>query len=223
MEQSCVFYVVRHGQTMFNLLDKVQGWSDTPLTPKGEAMADQLGRGLQGVTFTAAYCSDSGRAVATAERILSAKGQPELPLRRDPRLREWCLGSLEGGPNSSFVSLMYRNCGDEASRRSHQRDLPGVTELVVSVDESGWAEPFDAIAARLDAAFRDMAAANPGGTVLVVTHALAIKSLIYHFDPTRMAETDFIANASVTTLICQDGVFRAGAINDTHYLQDAGE
>ena len=158
--------------------------------------------------------------MATAERILSAKGQPELPLRRDSRLREWCLGSLEGGPNSSFVSLMYRNCGDEASRRSHQRDLPGVTELVVSVDESGWAEPFDAIAARLDAAFRDMAAANPGGTVLVVTHALAIKSLIYHFDPTRMAETDFIANASVTTLICQDGVFRAGAINDTHYLQD---
>lgn len=223
MGQSCTFYIVRHGQTIFNLLDKVQGWSDTPLTQTGEAMADALGHGLRALPFTAAYCSDSGRAVATAERILSAKGQPELPLHRDPRLREWCLGSLEGGPNRVFVDVMLGKSQSEEERRRCQRDLPGVAAQVVSMDTSGLAEPFDLIAARLDAAFRDMAASNPGGVVLVVTHALAIKSLIYHFDPARMAETDFIANASVSTLICQDGAFRAGAINDTHYLQDAGE
>ena len=218
MEQSCVFYVVRHGQTMFNLLDRAQGWSDTPLTPQGEAMAGRLGRGLRGIAFTAAYSSDSGRAAATAERLLAGWGQGELPLHRDPRLREWCLGSLEGGPNERFVALLRQKCRDADSRR----DLPGVAELVRSVDESGWAEPFGAIAARLDATFRDMAAANPGGVVLVVTHALAIKSLIYHFDRARVAETDFIANASVTTLIEAGGAFRAGVINDTHYLEMAG-
>lgn len=224
MNQACTFYVVRHGQTMFNLLDQVQGWSDTPLTPRGEEMADQLGRGLREVPFTAAYCSDSGRAVATAERILAqrADGGRDLTLHRDPRLREWCLGSLEGGPNRAFVDLMRAVFPGGIKGGTDGRRLPEVAGLVVAQDTSGWAEDFPTIEARLDGAFRDMAAANPGGVVLVVAHALVIKSLIYHFDLPRVSETDFVANASVTTLLYQEGRFRAGVINDTHYLTGAG-
>ena len=224
MSQICTFYVVRHGQTMFNLLDQVQGWSDTPLTPKGEEMAVRLGRGLRGVPFTAAYSSDSGRAVATAERILAQQEEPvkSLPLHRDPRLREWCLGSLEGGPNRLFVDLLRTVLPAGGDRAADGHRLPEVAQLVVDQDTSGWAESFPTIEARLDAAFRDMAAANPGGTVLVVSHAVLIKSIIYHFDLSRVAETDFVANASVTTLLYEDGSFRAGVINDTHYLEGAG-
>ena len=57
------FYVVRHGQTLFNVMGKVQGWCDTPLTDEGVRAAEALGRGLAGVDFTAAFSSDSGRAV----------------------------------------------------------------------------------------------------------------------------------------------------------------
>ena len=224
MSQVCTFYIVRHGQTMFNLLDQVQGWSDTPLTPRGEEMADRLGRGLRGVPFTAAYSSDSGRAVATAERILAQQEEPvrSLPLHRDPRLREWCLGSLEGGPNRLFVDLVRRVLPVGMERGTDGRRLPEVAKLVVEQDTSGWAEDFPTIEARLDAAFRDMAAAHPDGTVLVVSHAVLIKSIIYHFDLPRVSETDFVANASVTTLLCEDGHFRAGVINDTHYLEPVG-
>ena len=28
-------YIVRHGKTMFNTIDRAQGWSDTPLTAVG--------------------------------------------------------------------------------------------------------------------------------------------------------------------------------------------
>src|SRR5699024_11313825 len=30
------FYIVRHGKTMLNTTDRVQGWSDAVLTPNGE-------------------------------------------------------------------------------------------------------------------------------------------------------------------------------------------
>ena len=37
------FYVVRHGQTLFNVMGKVQGWCDTPLTDEGVRAAEALG------------------------------------------------------------------------------------------------------------------------------------------------------------------------------------
>ncbi len=67
------FYVVRHGQTLFNVMGKVQGWCDTPLTDEGVRAAEALGRGLAGVDFTAAFSSDSGRAVQTLDALLGAR------------------------------------------------------------------------------------------------------------------------------------------------------
>ena len=67
------FFVVRHGQTLFNVMGKVQGWCDTPLTEEGVQGARALGRGLVDVDFTAAYASDSGRAVQTLETLLEAR------------------------------------------------------------------------------------------------------------------------------------------------------
>ena len=64
MARDTVFYVVRHGQTLFNVLQKVQGWCDSPLTEQGVAVARKLGAGLAATPFSAAYSSDSGRAVA---------------------------------------------------------------------------------------------------------------------------------------------------------------
>ena len=69
------FYVVRHGQTLFNVMGKVQGWCDTPLTPEGVAGAEALGRGLADVEFARVFSSDSGRAVQTASALLEARAR----------------------------------------------------------------------------------------------------------------------------------------------------
>ena len=63
------FYVVRHGQTLFNVMGKVQGWCDTPLTEDGVRGAEKLAE----VDFVAAYASDSGRAEQTLDVLLSAR------------------------------------------------------------------------------------------------------------------------------------------------------
>lgn len=48
------FYVVRHGETLLNSLDRAQGWSDSPLTDNGKKTAIELGAELKGITFNAA-------------------------------------------------------------------------------------------------------------------------------------------------------------------------
>ncbi|MEG2254616.1 MAG: histidine phosphatase family protein, partial [Vagococcus sp.] len=78
-------YVVRHGKTMLNTTDRVQGWSDAVLTKEGEEVVSSAGRGLAGVDFQNAYSSDSGRAVQTAELILKEnKTASKLEVQKDP-------------------------------------------------------------------------------------------------------------------------------------------
>lgn len=61
------FYIIRHGETLLNSLNRAQGWSDSPLTNNGKKAAIELGTELKGIVFSAAYTSDMLRAIQTAE------------------------------------------------------------------------------------------------------------------------------------------------------------
>ena len=63
-------YLVRHGQTIINKYDKIQGWCDTPLTDKGIADAKHAGEVLKNIPFDIALSSDLGRAVDTCDYII---------------------------------------------------------------------------------------------------------------------------------------------------------
>ena len=63
-------YFVRHGQTYLNKYKKMQGWSDSPLTPEGESVGKLTGDRLNDIPFTAVYTSDLGRTIQTAKIIL---------------------------------------------------------------------------------------------------------------------------------------------------------
>ena len=75
MNSKITLYVARHGKTLMNTLDRVQGWCDSPLTDEGIDVARYLGHGLNDVVFRTAYCSDLRRTKQTVEVILEAKGQ----------------------------------------------------------------------------------------------------------------------------------------------------
>ena len=104
------FYITRHGETLFNVLQRSQGWCDTPLTQKGTADIRILANGLRNINFIFVYSSDSGRAVETARLILDANQYP-VELNQDSRLREWCFGSLEGIPNKEFTQAILQELG----------------------------------------------------------------------------------------------------------------
>ncbi|MFC2746442.1 MAG: histidine phosphatase family protein, partial [Parascardovia denticolens] len=60
-------YIVRHGQTYFNRYNRLQGWSNSPLTQAGIADAHKAGEKLAQVVFSAAFCSDTTRAEQTLD------------------------------------------------------------------------------------------------------------------------------------------------------------
>ena len=86
-------YLTRHGQTLWNLEGRFQGWNDSPLSEKGISNAMALRERLKDVKFYEVYTSPVGRAVETA-RIISGLNEDMITL--DKNLREINLGSWEG-------------------------------------------------------------------------------------------------------------------------------
>lgn len=215
------FYVTRHGETLYNTMNRVQGWSDTPLTFKGIEIAKLIGNGLKYVDFAAAYSSDSGRAVETAEIILNESGNKQLKLYRDKRLREWGFGSLEGQSNKDLVKLILKGIPGIAMEEFNY-NLPLISSIIVHSDTTGWAEDFCAIKTRLKSVFQNIAdkiSENGGGNVLIVTHAFTIKTLILIFGENRLNEVKNIENGSITKIIYENGEFEITDINDVQYIQ----
>lgn len=226
MKGTVKFYIVRHGQTMFNLLDRAQGWSDSPLTPLGCTDAARLGEGFrrEGVHFAAACSSDSGRAIETAEILLEHCGQQTLPRQQDKRLREWCLGHMEGGANHDFLTAICEQDGTPFPLKDLNRRLREAADYIHEhLDSTGMSQSFDQIATRLTGALRDLGeavAAQGGGNVLVVTHALSIKTIVYLLAHERLEEVAMIRNVSVCRFAYEGGAFQALELNDTHYLDE---
>lgn len=84
-------YLMRHGETQFNKLDKIQGWCDSPLTQQGIHQAEVAAKYIQDVTFGHYYSSTSERCCDTLEIIIKDK-----PYKRLKGLREINFGSFEG-------------------------------------------------------------------------------------------------------------------------------
>ncbi|BDR60853.1 histidine phosphatase family protein [Lactobacillus xylocopicola] len=90
-------YLVRHGETMFNQLDKVQGWCDSPLTVKGINDLKRTAQVLSQVYFDNMYSSDLKRAIDTVHLMRDANQVSEIgKIKKLPEFREVFFGSFEG-------------------------------------------------------------------------------------------------------------------------------
>ncbi len=95
-----VLWLVRHGETNWNLLGWVQGHADDArLTRRGRLQARRVAALLETKDVEAVYSSDLRRARSTAEIIAGRLG---LDVAVDGRLRERSFGALEG----SWASLL---------------------------------------------------------------------------------------------------------------------
>ena len=90
-------YFVRHGETVWNVENKICGMTDSPLTENGRAQARQTGALVHasGLHIDEILYSPLSRAADTAKAIAAATG---IPAREEPRLREQCFGKYEGTP-----------------------------------------------------------------------------------------------------------------------------
>ncbi|BAS27547.1 histidine phosphatase family protein [Limnochorda pilosa] len=88
-----VVYLVRHGETEWNRIMRIQGQSDVELSERGRDQARRLARRMERWRIDRALTSDLARAQETARIVL---GEREVPLETDPRLRERHFGEWEG-------------------------------------------------------------------------------------------------------------------------------
>lgn len=90
-------FLVRHGETPWNIEGRYQGRTDTPLAASGRAQAQRLGERLAEVPFSYAVASPLQRARDTAMAILAVnRGTPAPILAIDPDLIEISHGAWEG-------------------------------------------------------------------------------------------------------------------------------
>lgn len=86
-------YFCRHGETLWNKHNKLQGHLDSPLSEKGMLQAKQLGQRLVQYQPQLIISSDLGRAISTAELLNEFLN---VPIEVSSLLRERCFGDLQG-------------------------------------------------------------------------------------------------------------------------------
>jgi 2,3-bisphosphoglycerate-dependent phosphoglycerate mutase len=96
-----VVWLVRHGESTWNAAGLAQGHCDQArLTRRGVRQAWGVVGQLGDRPIGALYASDLHRALATAAPLASVLG---LAIVRDARLRERCLGDLEGAATAAVT------------------------------------------------------------------------------------------------------------------------
>ena len=88
-----IVYLMRHGQTEWNVQGRAQGRLDSPLTDLGWEQAARHAERLASIPFTRAYSSPLGRARLTADRVLTGR---EVPLTVLDDLAELDWGDAAG-------------------------------------------------------------------------------------------------------------------------------
>lgn len=92
-------YVIRHGQTEWNVFKKMQGSTDIPLNEKGIEQAYITKKELKNIHIDKVFCSPLKRARKTAEIVSDEK---DLKIIIADELAERCYGEFEGTTKSSF-------------------------------------------------------------------------------------------------------------------------
>ena len=154
------FWLVRHGQTEWNLEGRYQGQADVPLNAAGMLQAQMLAAELASQPFDAIFSSDLQRACVTAEIIGRSLN---LPVHTDVRLREINQGQWEG---KIYRDLLNCYSDEMLARRENPygfRPPDGETAGEVSL--------------RVIKVADEIAAAYPKGRIVIVSHALALAAL----------------------------------------------
>lgn len=154
-------WLIRHGQTDWNVEGRLQGQRDVPLNATGLSQASAMAEMLKGNKFSALYSSDLMRARQTAEIIAAVVG---LPVHFDRRLREISQGEVEGMLFSDVMQKFESALADRTRNPVDSR-LPG-------------GESVAELTARFSECVDEIVCAKHNAPVIIVAHGLAIATLV---------------------------------------------
>lgn len=219
-------YIARHGRTLMNTLDMVQGWCDSPLTKEGVEVAEHLGKGMKDITFRNAYCSTLRRTKETAETVLRAQGQTNIPIIEKEGFREACFGSFEAGPNKTMwnsAALFLQYTSFEAlyedivnKKANYNQALDAIKKL----DTMNLAEDAETLRTRTQKALREVAeeeAKQGNANILIIAHGMSILAMLGSLGGDKILK-GHLDNAAVCKVIYEDGKFTVESMGDMSYV-----
>lgn len=190
MREMLHLYVVRHGQTEWNVEKRLQGRKNSNLTETGIHDAKLLGKKLAATDFEAVYASPSARAVETTKLII---GERNLPLITDERLMEIDLGEWEG----RTVDEITQNDGESYDVYQHQPQL-----------FQGTGESFHDVRKRIVEVLKELEETYSTGNLLIVTHGVVIKvlqTIMKGLPIDHVWDPPYIDGTSLTVVKMDDG------------------
>ena len=151
-----MIYLVRHGQTDWNLFKRCNGATDTFLNQTGIEQSIKLAESLKDIRFDVCFCSPQKRARQTCEIIY--KG----PITFDDRLKEIICGEFEGKEETSELMRQFWHAaanGDKGVEKIDDFMKRNIALCNMVQHESQFI----------------------GKNVLIVTHAVNIRVIVYYF------------------------------------------
>ncbi len=194
MKGYCTFYIVRHGQTDWNVKKLMQGHTDIPLNKEGELQAQKMAKKLRRIHFTTVYSSDLLRAKQTAEIITLKK---KIVIKTTKALRERFYGRLEG-----------KSWADDRNELAKLWEkLYKLTEKERKIFHLEKVENNEDLMNRFIPVLREIAVAYPQKNVLIVTHGGIMRAFLIHlgYGTEKTLPSGSIKNTAYLRLDC-DGV-----------------
>ena len=190
------FYYVRHGQTLFNVQNKMQGWCDSPLTEEGIGNAEEAREILKEIPFKAAFTSTSERCRDTLDIIL--EGREDIPVHAMKGLKELNFGTFEAEKQEEGAHELF-----ERRKNFRWKDVGG--------------DDYESFSERMIRTYKEIYdMCDDGDTVLVVSHGAAfiwMQTILLNMDREKLFSIRLkkglggIPNGYVGMVECTDGQY----------------
>lgn len=202
MSLSTVFFI-RHGETDYNLQERVQGSINAPLNSTGVLQSVAIGAYLKRYRIDRVVCSGLQRTHQTAEPVLRHFGLDTLC---SPDLDELNFGEFEG-LSFNEVKLRLQELKDQWAT--------GLTDVPLPGGES----PMDAFR-RADSSVRGFLEQYQGENIAFFVHGRLIRILLSEWTGIGMKNMHQIehVNGSINRLTWNGSGFEAGYLNKTDHL-----
>ncbi|MEW9670975.1 histidine phosphatase family protein [Ammoniphilus sp. 3BR4] len=195
------FYLIRHGETDWNRLKKIQGHTDIPLNGLGIQQANRLAKRLAGLPLRLICSSDLVRARQTAEQV--SRYHENIPLVQYQEFRERNFGKWEG----MDLEEIKKNFPDYEPGK-HVGGRYGIESL-------------EDMQERAVMKLKQLAQTYPDSHIAVVSHGGLINGLLlllsngsYGTGKTKLSNTSF------NHISYQSGEWTVHTINDSTHLDE---
>lgn len=183
-------FIIRHGKTVWNLEQKMQGSLNSPLTEEGIYQAKCLSKRMSNHTVDAIYSSSSPRAIETTEHVF-----PSRDFTIDDAIAEINMGIWEG-KTFSWIDENYPQQWYNFFKDPLQYQ-PTEGETYLEVNDR--VAPF----------VKNILTNHEGETIALVSHRITSKLIIQELmgdDFEQLGKQEDILSTSLTKIVIEDGI-----------------